>query len=90
MGTAIRSARLERRFTVEDLADRVGVNKETITRIQKGDGRVAIGTVLETAYLVGLSPRVPFEDPAGDPTERLLSHLPKIARPRRRSIDDDF
>jgi transcriptional regulator with XRE-family HTH domain len=92
LGSRIRLARKERGWTVEQLAERVGVTHVTISKVERGDLTVAIGTVFEAAALVG----VPLFDP--DPRRRSLEAdrvtdrlalLPRLVRPRV-VVDDDF
>lgn len=92
LASTIRAARLERKLTVRDLAERVGVSHPTIVKVERGDPGVAVGTVLEAATIVG----VPLFAVEPDERGRYLAHkraelalLPEAARPRR-SIDDDF
>lgn len=91
LATAIRAGRLQRGWTVAQLAERVGVSHATITAVEAGRPGVAVGTVFEAATLVG----VPIFSP--DPDRRAahaallkaeLALLPATAR--RREIDDDF
>jgi transcriptional regulator with XRE-family HTH domain len=93
LGDSIRAKRLQRRWSINELARRVGVSHPTIIKIERADPTVAIGTVLEAATLVG----VPLFDE--DPTvrsrhqERLameLKLLPKAARMPTTEADDDF
>jgi len=92
MADAIRVGRLRRGWTVESLAERVGVSRPTMMKIERGDPGVAVGTVLDAAALVG----VPLFD-VDAPTRarhqahlsRELSLLPAAARPRR-TVSDDF
>ncbi len=92
LGVSIRAARLRRRWTVEELAERVGVSKPTITKVERGDPGVAIGTVLEAATLVG----VPLFEASAPSRARYaaqkraeLALLPAAARPAP-EVDDDF
>ncbi len=50
----IRSARIERKLTAQELADRVGVSRGLLHRIERGDPGCAIGAVFETAAMVGV------------------------------------
>jgi len=91
LGLRVRAARRERRWTVEQLAERVGVSHATIRKVEQGHPSVAIGTAFETAALVG----VPlFHDDRSrvtldlDRAEDRLAVLPKAVHRRRR--DDDF
>lgn len=92
LGSRIRLARKERSWTVEQLAERVGVAHVTISKVERGDLTVAIGTVFEAAAVVG----VPLFD--SDPRRRSqeadrvmdrLALLPRLVRPTV-VFDDDF
>jgi transcriptional regulator with XRE-family HTH domain len=54
LGELIRRARIERRLTVEGLAERIGVSRGLIQRIEKGDTGCTIGVVFEAAAVVGV------------------------------------
>ncbi len=93
IASAIRARRLRRNWSIDELATRVGGSHPTIIRLERGDPRVAVGTVLEAATLVG----VPLFDE--DPVARSryqqhlaaeLSLLPQAGRMRRTHVDDDF
>jgi transcriptional regulator with XRE-family HTH domain len=93
LASSIRAHRLHRNWSIDELATRVGVSHPTIIKLERGDPRVAVGTVLEAATLVG----VPLfdEDPVARSgyQQRLaaeLSLLPKAGRMRRSQVDDDF
>ena len=91
LGTRIRVGRIHRGWTLAELAERVGVSKPTMIRIERGDSKVAIGAVLEAAVLTGVPLLDP--DPAVRATRRALQHaelalLPHAVRQRR--VDDDF
>ena len=93
LAAAIKVHRLRRNWSIDELATRVGVSHPTIIKMERGDPRVAVGTVFEAATLVG----VPLfdEDPIARSRheQRLateLSLLPQAGRARRASVDDDF
>jgi transcriptional regulator with XRE-family HTH domain len=89
---SIRAARVRRRWSSADLAERVGVSRSTISKMEHGDPGVAIGTFFEAATLVG----VPlFVDDAtrqryAAQKQAELALLPATARRPRRPIDDNF
>ncbi|MXZ30793.1 MAG: helix-turn-helix transcriptional regulator [Acidimicrobiia bacterium] len=91
LGDRVRLARRQRRWTVEALAERVGVSPTTIRKVERGDATVAIGTAFEAAALVGVAL---FHDDAarraleGDALAARLALLPAVVRPLK--IDDDF
>lgn len=93
LGASIKTQRLRRRWSIAELARRVGVSHPTIIKIERADPTVAVGTVLEAATLVG----VPLFD--ADPAvrarhqERLaveLKLLPRAGRLADVEADDDF
>lgn len=92
LGKLIRAERIERRWPVQELAERVGVSRDLIQRIERGDPRCGIGAIFEAATITG----VPlFERDPGRLGRHLaeqdakLKLLPKAAR-RKRAIVDDF
>ena len=87
MAGNLRTARLKRRFAVEDFADRVGVSARTITRLEKGDDGVSMGTLAMACLVLGEIDRIgDLLDPASDDTALLLERnlLPKRIRTKRR------
>jgi transcriptional regulator with XRE-family HTH domain len=54
LGTQIATARKERGWTAADLAERVGVQPQTISRLERGEPTVAVGLAFEAAVLVGV------------------------------------
>jgi len=93
MGKMIRLYRTERKFTMQDLADRAGISRVTLQKIEKGDMKCEIGLVFEVATLVGI--RL-FETDAmsfGSLEERVedkIALLPKSIRKSKRPVRDDF
>lgn len=92
LGEQVRLGRLERRWTLEELAERVGVNHTTMRKVERGDLTVGIGSALEAATLVG----VPLFEV--DSTElgrerrdigARLAMVPSRAR-RPKAVDVDF
>lgn len=54
LGRMVRLGRVERRLTIADLAERVGVTDQTIRRLERGDPTVALGITLEAAVIAGV------------------------------------
>ena len=50
----IRLGRKQRRWTELELAERAGISRATLQKIEKGELGVAIGLVFEVAVLVGV------------------------------------
>jgi len=93
LGEQIRLARLERRWTLEELAERAGVNHNTIRKVERGDLTVGLGPAFEAAALVGVS--LFHADPERRHLETRevqtrLALLPARARRPVSNIDDDF
>jgi len=92
LGAQVRAARLRRRWTLAQLAERVGATPPTLRKVEHGDPSVGLGVALEAAVLCG----VPLfaEDPARisgelSRVEQMLALLPRRARPID-DVDDDF
>ncbi len=94
LGQMVASERRAQRRTAADLAERAGISRDTLYRVERGDPSVAVGTVLELLVLLG----VPLfgEDAVGLTRERaagrhLLTLLPQRVRQGAESEpDDDF
>lgn len=54
LGTQIRAARHDRKWTAADLGMRIGADPRTITAIERGAAGVSIGTVFSAASVVGV------------------------------------
>lgn len=87
LGANIKTARLKRRISMKDFAQRVSVSESTVARLEKGDDGVSIGTLAMACLVLGEVDRVArFLDPASDDTGLLLDReaLPKrIGRKRK-------
>lgn len=93
LGGLIREGRIAARLSTTALAERAGISRSLLQRIEKGDPRCAIGAVFEAAAIVG----VPlFEADRRALTARLAAHkekqalLPKAVHPRTEDVRDDF
>lgn len=54
LGQQIKLARKQRRMTAQELADRAGISRGLVQRIEKGDPGCQIGAVFEAAAIVGV------------------------------------
>jgi transcriptional regulator with XRE-family HTH domain len=54
LGHQVRQGRIERRWTVRELAERAGISTNTLTRLEKGDPGVSMGVAFDAAVLVGV------------------------------------
>lgn len=89
LGDNLKVARLKRRISLQDFADRIGVSKRTISRLEKGDDGVSIGTLAMACLVLGELGRVEtFLDAGSDDLGLMLAkdQLPKrIDGPRKSS-----
>jgi len=89
----IRRARIERKLTTQELADRAGISRGLVQRIERGDPGCAIGAVFETAAIVGVRlfdadhPTMAAHLSANNAT---LALLPKSVRLSGGKVKDDF
>lgn len=93
LGLTIRRARIERRMTVRELAERAGISRGLVQRIERGDMGCAIGVVFEAAAIVGVhlfdADRTELAERVAT-TERMLSLLPQAVRSSTTAVEDDF
>ncbi len=55
LGNQIKLGRMARGWTMLDTAARLGVDHRTLRAVEAGSPRVSIGTVFNTAFLVGVN-----------------------------------
>jgi transcriptional regulator with XRE-family HTH domain len=93
LGQLIRRARIERKLTVAELAERTGVSRGLVQRIEKGDPGCAIGTVFEAAAIAGVrlfdADRATLAN-AISANATTLALLPKAVRMSGIETKDDF
>ncbi len=92
LGRNIRTARLRRKLSMEELAERVGISRYGLADLEKGKPTTAIAAYLGALWVLGLIRDMrevadPDRDEEGKILERARS--PKTA-PKRKTIDDDF
>lgn len=92
LGGNIRTARLRRKLTQDDLARRVGVSRFVVADIEKGKPTTGIAAYLGALWVLGLLDQIrevadPDRDEEGAILER--ARAPKRAG-RRRTLSDDF
>jgi transcriptional regulator with XRE-family HTH domain len=93
LGQLVREARLNKAMTAADLAERAGISRALVQRIERGDPGCSIGAVFEVASICG----VPlFDQDHRQLTAHLALHrekmtlLPKAVRVRMKGVKDDF
>jgi len=93
LGGLIREARNERKITTKELADRAGISRGLLQRIEKGNLKCEIGTVFEAATIVGVKLFDANESAVNQylrHTREKLSLLPKSVRKQSKTVRDDF
>lgn len=93
LGKLIKVGRLERGLTAAELAERAGITRKTLRRIEYGEPGPEIGTVFEVASLIGVRLFQYDELTLQMHNARLdekLTLLPKSVRPSGKEVDDDF
>ncbi len=93
LGLLIRERRIRRKETVAELAERAGVSRGLLQRIERGDPGCSIGAVFEVAALLDLRLFDLDRERLLGERERLtqtLSLLPRTARMKEKPLKDDF
>jgi transcriptional regulator with XRE-family HTH domain len=92
LASQIKLARKELRMTAQELADRAGISRGLVQRIEAGDPGCQIGAVFETAAIVGVklfgSDGVALGAKIKESDSR-LALLPTRIRPEKK-VDDAF
>ena len=68
LGEQIQLARLRRKFSTEQVAERAGISRKTVYNIEQGSPTVAIGSYLQVLFVLGLEQdlsMVAASDPLG-------------------------
>ncbi len=93
LGGLIRAVRKERKLTAQEVADRAGISRGLLQRIEKGNLKCEIGAVFEVATIVGVT-LFDADDAALRShirqAEDKLALLPKSARKKSRVVHDEF
>ena len=93
LGGLIRAARKEQKLTAQEIADRAGISRGMMQRIEKGDLKCEIGVVFEVATLLGVTLFESSESALRrqlNQTNEKLSLLPKSIRKPTKVVHDDF
>lgn len=93
LGEQIRLGRKQRKWTEQNLADRAGISRATLQKIEKGAATCAIGLVFETAMLVGVNLFNKDNAPLKNNIEHVrdkISLLPQRIQTSTKKVYDDF
>lgn len=91
LGSLIRAARKERAMTAQEVADRAGISRGLLQRIEKDDPKCELGATIEVATIVGVKL---FDAEATTLTKHIrqtedkLALLPKSARSNRSQLEN--
>ncbi|MDT8429713.1 MAG: helix-turn-helix transcriptional regulator [Pseudomonadales bacterium] len=93
MGEQIKLGRKQRQWSETNLADRAGISRATLQKIENGEMSCAVGLVFEVATLVG----VKLFEPDNIPLARHIEHtrdkialLPQRIKASNKAVRDDF
>jgi transcriptional regulator with XRE-family HTH domain len=93
LGQQIKLARKKRKWSLINLAERAGISKRTLQKIEAGEMSPSIGLVFEVASLVGVSLFAQDSERLAtsiDLTQSKIALLPKRIREQTKVADDDF
>jgi len=93
MGEQIKLGRKQRKWPEKELADRAGISRATLQKIENGELNCAIGLVFEVAALVGINLFEQDKHPLSkqiEHTKDKLTFLPRRIKTKEKEVDDDF
>ena len=93
MGQQIKLGRKQRQWSEKNLADRAGISRATLQKIENGEMSCAIGLVFEVATLVGVKLFEPDSMPLAkhiEHTQDKLALLPQRIRAVQKPVHDGF
>lgn len=93
LGANLKTARLRRNLTLEEVANRIGVHRTTLAQAERGDPTVMAGTYMAAIWVYGLTGQVadlaaPDRDQEGQALEAASSR--QRARPSSGGMSNDF
>ena len=92
LGRNIRTARLRRRWRLEDVAERMGVSRFTVADVERGKPGTSIAAFLGALWALGLLDQLELvADPDRDAEGKALEAARQPGQaPRCHRFDDDF
>ena len=85
LGERIRTARMRRRLTVTEMAERMGVTRPTVNRLEQGDLAVGLGVLVRALGVLGLDDDL-AKLAADDELGRRLADASSTTRRRRVAV----
>ncbi|TQV74535.1 helix-turn-helix transcriptional regulator [Exilibacterium tricleocarpae] len=93
MGEQIKLGRKRRQWTEKNLADRAGISRATLQKIENGEMSSTIGLVFEVAALVGVklfeSEKLPLSKHIEQARDK-IALLPQRIKATKKVVHDDF
>ncbi len=92
LGENIKLARLRRRLTAQQVAERAGISRSTLYHLEKGSANSSIGTLLRTLSVLGLDGDLAMlgqDDELGRKLQDAQIKTPKKRAPRRKNSKAD-
>ena len=93
LGTLIRTERKSRGFSEKEMAERLGVSRGTLQRLEKGDPKIALGAAFEACALLNIplfNEDSPGLDRRTNEMNKRLALLPTRVRSSTLKVSDDF
>lgn len=93
LGEQIKLGRKQRKWSEKNLAERAGISRATLQKIERGEMSCAIGLVFEVATLVGVNlfeqDKLPLSRHI-EQTRDKIALLPKRIKVKAKVVHDDF
>ena len=92
VGENLRLARLRRRLTTETIAERAGITRKTLGRVERGDPAVAMGVYARVMQALGFVDDLSLlgrDDELGRKLQDLALTTPRRASRRKRNDEQD-
>ncbi len=93
LGEQIKLGRKQRKWSEKNLAERAGISRATLQKIERGEMSSAIGLVFEVATLVGVNLFEQAKLPLSrhiEQTRDKIALLPKRIKVKTKVVHDDF
>jgi len=90
MGENIKLARLRRKFSTDQVAERAGIGRKRLWQIEKGDPSVAMGAYFQVLFVLGLDKdflKLAGDDEFGRKLQD-IGLMPKQRAPKRKTKAD--
>jgi len=91
LGQRVRTARVRRRLSTEELAQACGIGRRTLYRIESGEPGIALGTFMGVLWKLGLLDTLRgVANPDTDDHGKILEAAARPQRVRATAPDNDF